>query len=188
MNIEYGKPKKLSCMEAIYVTFDYDIDKINTIRAYPDRYYHAKTKTWEMPIEAVPYLEKRLDINFLNEPPKIEKKETQVYEIPKLKTELYNFQKEDYQVLMNHDKYLLLNSQGAGKSACAMSVALGRQKYNNIDHCLVIVGVNGSSTVDIKGGSIHLNSPTPAQPPSNAISSSALRAYWTTRVPEHEPW
>lgn len=143
MNIEYGKPKKLSCLEAIYVTFDYDVDKVNTIRAYPDRYYHAKIKTWELPIEAVPYLEKRFEVNFLNEPPKIEKKEVQVYELPKLKTELYNFQKEDYQVLMNHDKYLLLNSMGLGKALSGMSVALGRQKYNNIDHCLVIVGVNG---------------------------------------------
>ena len=48
--------------------------------------------------------------------------------------------------------------------------------------------LKGSSTVDIKGGTIHLNSPTPVQTPSDTISSSALRAYWTTRVPEHEPW
>ena len=146
ITVRYGTPTKISCAGSIYVSFKYDPYIVNTLRSYPDRVYDVKTREWELPQESLIYLRGKIKDKFkiIGEPVVDEEKENKVYQLPKeLKTKLYKFQEEDYQVLMNHDKYLLLNQQGLGKAIESITVALGRKKHNKIKHCLVIVCVNG---------------------------------------------
>ena len=118
ITVTYGKPKKLSCEQSIFVTFPYKSIIVDVIRSYPWRIYDPKYKSWELPQEALSYLQEKLKEKFeiIGEPTVEEEKKDKVFPLPKkLKTKLYKFQEEDYQVLMNHDKYLLLNQQGLGK-------------------------------------------------------------------------
>ena len=146
ITIRYDKAKKLACINSIFVSFPYDEFIVNTLRSYPDRVYHAPTKEWELPQEALEYLQGKIKDKFkiIGEPVKDEKKKEKKYPLPKeLKTKLYKFQEEDYQKMMNHDKFLLLNEMGLGKAACSISLALGRKGHNKVKHCLVITCVNG---------------------------------------------
>nr|DAU04301.1 MAG TPA: Chromatin remodeling complex ATPase [Inoviridae sp.] len=118
ISVRYGEPKKLSCEQSIFVSFPYKAIIVDVIRGFPWRIYNPKDKSWELPQEALPYLQEKLKEEFkiVGKPIVGEEKKDKVYPLPKkLKTKLYKFQEEDYQVLMNHDRYLLLNQQGLGK-------------------------------------------------------------------------
>ena len=146
ITVRYDKSKKLACINSIFVSFPYDEFIVNTLRSYPDRVYHNTTKEWELPQEALEYLKGKIKDKFkiIGKPQIEEEKEIKEYPLPKkLKTKLYKFQEEDYQVLMNHDKYLLLNETGTGKGLLGIAIALGREALGEIEHCLVIVCVNG---------------------------------------------
>ena len=146
ITIRYDKAKKLACTGSIFVSFKYDPYIVNILRSYPDRFYDAKNREWELPQEALSYLQNKIEEKFIIEgEPKVDKKKKEKkYPLPKeLKTKLYKFQEEDYQKMMNHDKFLLLNEMGLGKAACSISLALGRKGHNKVKHCLVITCVNG---------------------------------------------
>lgn len=145
----YGEPKKLSCLQSCFLQFEYKPQIVDAIRTIPDRFYSVKDKIWEVPTDSIPVLKQALvgekwkftgraatRKSMLDKTPKFH------YEPPKeMKTEMYNFQKEDFNILMNHDKYLLLNSQGLGKSLEMIAVALKRKEVNKIKRCLVIACV-----------------------------------------------
>lgn len=145
----YGEPKKLSCLQSCFLQFEYKPQIVDAIRIIPDRFYSVKDKIWEVPTDSIPVLKQALvgekwkftgraatRKSMLDKTPKFH------YEPPKeMKTEMYNFQKEDFNILMNHDKYLLLNSQGLGKSLEMIAVALKRKEVNKIKRCLVIACV-----------------------------------------------
>lgn len=118
ITVKYGKSKKLSCEQSIFVTFPYKAIIVDVIRSFPERVYNPKDKSWELPQEALSYLQGKIKEKFkiVGEPIVEEEKKDKVFPLPRgLKTKLYKFQEDDYQVLMNHDKYLLLNQQGLGK-------------------------------------------------------------------------
>lgn len=145
----YGEPKKLSCLQSCFLQFEYKPQIVDTIRTIPDRFYNAKDKIWEVPTDSIPVLKQALvgekwkftgraatRKSMLDKTPKFH------YEPPKeMKTEMYNFQKEDFNILMNHDKYLVLSEIGTGKSITTISVALKRKEVNKIKRCLVIACV-----------------------------------------------
>lgn len=45
--------------ESLYVSFDYDREKVDIIKAYETRRYLPDSKTWEMPQEAIHYLKEQ---------------------------------------------------------------------------------------------------------------------------------
>ena len=150
ITIEYGKPKKLSALQSAFVSFPYNISVVNAIRGLPERVWLPKEKQWEIAYDLVNELVKRLprqSIEIKGTPIDTrnytDAKIDEVYTLPKeLKTKLYSYQQEDFQVLMNNDKYMLLNEMGTGKSALAIAVALKRKELGQIKHCLFVCGVN----------------------------------------------
>nr|DAT40176.1 MAG TPA: Chromatin remodeling complex ATPase [Caudoviricetes sp.] len=146
---KYDKPKKLSCLQSCYLSFDYKPQIVEAIRMIPSRFYNIKDKVWEVPSDSIPLLQQELDEDWefsgkkLTEKSMLDKTPKFHYDLPKaLKTELYNFQREDFNILMNHDKYLLLNEMGTGKGLLGMAVALKRAEVNGIKRCLIITGIN----------------------------------------------
>lgn len=145
----YGEPKKLSCLQSCFLQFDYKPQIVEAIRMIPTRFYNIKDKVWEVPSDSIPLLQEELKEKWefsgkkLTEKSMLDKTPKFHYETPTLlKTELYSFQKEDFNILMNHDKYMLLNDMGLGKSLEMIAVALKRKEVNNVKRCLVIACVN----------------------------------------------
>ena len=147
ITVEYGNPKKLKlAKQSIYVSFEYKQNIVNTIRNVNERFYNAETHTWELPYSELGYLRKELpdeEFSIIGKPidnvDKSKPKSDKYYELPKgLKTKLYNYQMEDYQAIMNNDKFLNLSDPGCGKTLTAIATAL-RRKELGIKHTLCIV-------------------------------------------------
>lgn len=150
ITVRYDKPKKLASIQSAFISFPFNRQVVDVLRSMPERVWLAKEKEWEIPFNLVSELEKRLPnhkFKFIGEPIDnsgyTDKKVSEVYTLPKeLKTKLYDYQQEDYQILMNNNKCLLLWEMGLGKSLIAISVALKRRELGQINHCLIVCGVN----------------------------------------------
>ena len=144
ITVEYGKPKKLkSVKQSIYVSFEYKQNIVNAIRTITPRFYNAETHTWELPYSELGYLRKELpDEEFsirgkpIDKVDKSKPKSDKHFDLPKgLKTEMYDYQIEDYNTIMNNDKFLNLSQAGLGKSLSSIASALKR-KEQGVKHTL----------------------------------------------------
>lgn len=150
INIKYDNPRKLAGIQSIFVSFRYKQNIVDAIRKLPERYWDGKNKTWELDYralsalkESLPYEEFVIVGEPIDESKYGEKKLTKTYTLPKeLKTKLYKYQEEDFNELMNFDKYLLFNEAGTGKTLVTIALALKRRELGQVKHCLIVCGVN----------------------------------------------
>ena len=145
ITVKYNKPKKINTIQSAFLSFPYDAKIVDAIRTIPDRFYHVKEKTWEIPYNSIPILKNKIkeewqeignpvDLDSL-----LDKKIKKKYTLPKsIKTKPYSFQEEDFNILMNYDKYLLLLPTGLGKSIVSLMVAAKRKELKQLNRCLIV--------------------------------------------------
>lgn len=128
---------------SLFVSFDYDPKIIEIIKQANSYVYDDTTKTWEMPLNNLSYLIDNLtsidDINLDFLP--VEKEE----ELPLVvdyKLKPFNYQLEGIKWLINHENGLLLDVPGLGKTAQVIYAAEELKAQKNIEHCLIICGIN----------------------------------------------
>ena len=152
INIKYDKPEHLkSVQQSAYIKFNYNKYIVDTIRMIYPRYYDVNTRTWEIPYDYVSYLQENLSkyntFNIIGKPisdKTYNKKEVKEYTLPKqLKTKLYDYQKDVFNECMTYNRYLLLLSQGLGKTVVTQTAIIKHKELNHINNALVIVCVNG---------------------------------------------
>lgn len=152
INIKYDKPEHLkSVKQSAYIKFNYNKYIVDTIRMIYPRYYDVNTRTWEIPYDYVSYLQENLSkyntFSIIGKPiseKKYNKKEVKEYTLPKqLKTKLYDYQKDVFNECMTYNRYLLLLSQGLGKTVVTQTTIIKHKELNHINNALVIVCVNG---------------------------------------------
>lgn len=150
ITVKYGKPKKLSCEQSIFVTFPYKAIIVDVVRSFPERVYNPKDKSWELPHSCLSKLQEKLHLesfDVVGKPinnKKYGEKVVHKFNLPKeLKTTPYKYQIDGINELCSFEKYLLLDPQGLGKSIQMLATALIRKRENKIRHCLVVCGVNG---------------------------------------------
>ncbi len=150
--IETSKPIKISGLSSLLVTFDFNQYVVDSLKTIPTYYYHKASHTWEFPIC---YLGRLLDsLTFLddiqlqllddtvstkrtmNQPP--------LSEIEKVsfKMKPFEHQLEAINFGLSHDKWLLLDSMGLGKTNSIIWLAETLKRRGVIDHCFIICGVN----------------------------------------------
>lgn len=64
------------------------------------------------------------------------------YNLSKYKTKPYQYQLDGIQYGLNHNKFLLLDAPGLGKTLQIIYLAQELKKRDNIKHCLIICGIN----------------------------------------------
>ena len=151
INIKYNKPNKLSNIkQSAYVSFEYKLNIVNTIRMIYPRHYDVNNKTWEIPYDYVQYLLDNLkneQFNVIGKPlnKKVyNKKDVKEYTLPKqLKTELYKYQKDVFNECMTYNKYLLLLTCGLGKTVITQTAIVKHKELNHIHNVLVLVCISG---------------------------------------------
>lgn len=144
--IEENKSKKLPGGNSLYITFNYNEEIIRIIKYFCDVYvYDKKTKSWEVPIINLSNLLDNLS-NIDDITLKLLKdkktKETDKHIVTKLKTKPYQYQKEGIEYGLNHEQFLLLDAPGLGKSLQMIYLAQELKKQENLEHCLIVCGVN----------------------------------------------
>lgn len=128
---------------SLFITFDYDERILEIIKSFPTRFYNSAEKSWEVPFtylgKAVDKLSK-FDIDITGKYIKI--KDEDEVEIPKdfsFKTTPYEHQIIGVKYGLNHNKWLLGDEQGLGKTKQIIDLAIAR----NVKHCLIVCCVNG---------------------------------------------
>ena len=142
---EITPPIKLPGLSSIKVEFNYIKEVVDTVKQIPNAIYHKKLQCWEIPTtslaRAIELLTNydSLNLNFL---PDACKKEDITYELSNFKTTPYQYQKDGINFGLNHDKFLLLDAPGLGKTLQMIYLAQELKKRDNIEHCLIICGIN----------------------------------------------
>lgn len=133
--------------ESIFLRFSYDPDIVQKLKKCEKRHFHSDTKEWEFPEWYEPVIRKEfakeLSMTEIGEPIELEPIEVDLNlgKVPEnyvLKVPLLEHQMIAIQYAQTHDKFLLGDSMGLGKTGVAITISANK----NIKHCLIICGVN----------------------------------------------
>lgn len=145
IEVRYDRPKRLGGQQSIYVKFPYSRAIVAVIRCVPERFWDSKKSVWELDYKAYDFLREHLpneEFNVIGEPidsGSIVKKDLEQFSLPKsLQTELFSYQQEDFNMLMNFEKRLVLHDTGLGKSIICSAVAEKRRELGLADHTLIL--------------------------------------------------
>ena len=139
-------PYKLPGETSFNVSFNYDQRIVDTIKQVPNAIYHKKLRSWEIPTtslsRAITLLSNldSIDITLLEEEIK-EPVEVKLNEDHYL-TKPFNYQLDGIKFGLTNSKWLLLDAPGLGKTLQMIYLAQELKERGEVNHCLVICGVN----------------------------------------------
>jgi len=144
IRIKEDKSVKLSGITSLFISFDFNLEVINTIKTTDTYTYDKNTHVWEVPITALAYLLDELTYIDNIELQLYESDENKKYYYPTLlyKIPPFKHQLEGIEWGLNIEKGLLLDAPGAGKTTQIIYLAEELQAQKGLEHCLIICGVN----------------------------------------------
>lgn len=138
--------KKCPGLYSAYIQIPYNQVLIDIIKTAQISLYDKKNKIWEIDMTSLP---KILDAFTLQDEIELidnsfSPKEDVIVKVDpeKLKTKPFDYQIEGINYGLNHDKWLLLDAPGLGKTLQVIYIAESLKKQNLIEHCLIICGIN----------------------------------------------
>ena len=146
-------PRKFSGLSSFLISFQYDPKVVEMIKTLPNYYYHKKDYCWEIPAEC---LAQALDsLTFLDTiqlimlPETVEDPNQGDFTITQDEIDQLHFKPFPHQVEAinfglnpKHQKFLLLDSMGIGKTLEIIGLAETLYRRGLIEHCLIICGVD----------------------------------------------
>lgn len=142
INIKIADSKKCNGQYSLFITFDYNSAIVDTMHEFPTRSYDKSTKTWELPFNQLGKVVDKLSNYDITISGKYIELETSEVEIPpyfKFKTKPFEHQLVGVKYGLNHNKWLLGDEQGLGKTKQVIDIA----EIKQVKHCLIICCVNG---------------------------------------------
>lgn len=150
IKLKFDFSQKLKYKQSLYIKGDYNPVILDTIHSFQTRYYHRNSRLWECRIEYFPIILDKLkyeNIQICGDVPKkfhkylnlldIYDKSDSVYSS---KTKPFRHQLDSYNYALHHNKFLLGDEQGLGKTKQALDIAVSRK--HKMRHCLIVCGVN----------------------------------------------
>ncbi len=136
-------PKKISGLTSLFLTCPYNESITSLIKSLDLAVWHKKDKVWELPVNTLSYLLDNLayidDITLKLKP--VENTE----EVDDLKVNYkikpFKHQEEAIKYGLAHDRWLLLDSPGLGKTASIIHLAEELKEQRGLEHCLIICGI-----------------------------------------------
>lgn len=144
INIKEDISTKITGITSLYISFNYNPEIVKIMQGVKPSVYDKNTKIWETSITNLSYLLDTLvyldDINLeLYE----DNSDTGIIHIrSEFKTKPFNYQLEGIEYGLNHGKWLLFDEPGLGKTLQILYLAEERYNRGEIDHCLIICGIN----------------------------------------------
>ncbi len=146
LNIDVRQSTFMPGDYSLYLSFSYNERILNIIRSFKDRSWHKESKEWEVPVDKLSdileiFSDQDIQISgtYLDLSPKEEITDIDF----EFKTEPFEHQKEGFLYGLNHDKWLLGDEMGLGKSKQAIDIAVALKQSRGYKHCLIVCGVNG---------------------------------------------
>lgn len=165
IKLKFDFSQKLNYKQSLYIKGDYNPTILNVIHSFQTRYYHRNSKLWECKIDYFPIILDKLkfeDIQICGEVPKKFEKYLKMLDIYDeqdadylSRTKPFEHQMESFNYALTHNKFLLGDEQGLGKTKQALDIAVARK--HKMRHCLIVCGVNNLKWNWYKEVEIHTN-------------------------------
>lgn len=145
LDIEERNTSKVPGMTSFFFKPHYNQKILDVIKTLGCKNYSKKSKEWEIPVNELSKL-----IDGLCEIDSIRLKfkkndidiNPNIKPIVKYKINPFQHQIEAIKYGLEHNKFLLLDKMGLGKSYSAICIAEELKAHYNIEHCLIVCGVN----------------------------------------------
>lgn len=147
IKISVRKSIKCNGEYSAFVSFPYNASLVSKVRSYPQRWYNPDNKEWEIQSKELDdfldFLGNRYDydiegLSLLTETKKVKLPKKFTY-----KTKPFKHQEEGIRFGLKHDRWLLGDTMGLGKTKCAIDLAVIKKLQKGYKHCFIICGVNG---------------------------------------------
>ena len=143
--IKEDKAKKLAGNTAIFISFSFNKDIIHIIKSSGTYAYDKKTHVWELPVNSLAFILDNLtyfdDITLIIDE-SMTSCEPQRNSVLTHVTAPFSYQLDGINYGLNHDKWLLLDQMGLGKTLQIIYIAEELKVQENLEHCLIICGLN----------------------------------------------
>ena len=150
---EISPCRKMTGKSSFLINFDFNQKIVDTLKTIPTYYYHKSDYSWEIPIN---YLSMALEaLTFIDDVyltllPAEESEPKQIdFKLTKAEIDQFRFKPFDHQIDginfgldPKHNKWLLCDSMGLGKTNEIIWYAETLKRRGLIDHCLIICGVD----------------------------------------------
>ena len=149
INIEVKESVKLQIQGNYsgFVSFEYDSKIVEVLRLLPLKVYDKNTTTWEVPVDKILSIIKRLkgfEIELKGNLTLLEPKKVSL-DLPEnfqFKTTPFEHQRAGVEYGLKYDKWFLGDEQGLGKTKQVIDIAVIRKLKLGYKHCLIVCGVN----------------------------------------------
>lgn len=165
IKLKFDFSQKLSYKQSLFIKGDYNSNILDVIHSFQTRYYHRNSKLWECKIDYFPIILDKLkfeNIQICGEVPKKFEKYLKMLDIYDeqdadylSRTKPFEHQIESFNYALTHNKFLLGDEQGLGKTKQALDIAVARK--HKMRHCLIVCGVNNLKWNWYKEVEIHTN-------------------------------
>ncbi len=146
ISVNIKKSKFMPDDYSAFLTFPFNQDIIDVIKELRYRSWIKGTKEWEIRIQDLTYLFKEFpNMDFDVRGRYVELNPSLNFSLDdyKFKTNCYKHQIEGFKYGMMHDRWLLGDDQGLGKTKQVIDIAMAKKQFYNFSHCLIVCGVNG---------------------------------------------
>lgn len=148
ITITEARAKKVPGLTSFFIKFDYNQYLVDLLKTIQDCNYDKSTRVWEMPLlKLSTFLDYACQVDSITlnllETDDDTIKQVRYKQDPNNPIQLFHHQEEAVDFGLNHaDRWLLLDAPGLGKTLSLIRLAEELKKRDNIEHCLVICGIN----------------------------------------------
>lgn len=145
ITIKIRKSKFMPDDYSAFISFPFNQNIIDVIKSLKYRSWIKGTKEWEVRIDDIEILMDefpQMDFDISGRYVDLTPKKSMIADEFKFKTECYEHQLEGFNYGMSHERWLLGDEQGLGKTKQAIDIAVARKQSENFTHCLIICGKN----------------------------------------------
>lgn len=146
INVAVRKSKFMPDDYSAFLSFPYNQDVIDTIKELRYRSWIKGSKEWEIRIIDLPYIFNRFpnhDYDISGRYVELNPKLDFSLDDYSFKTDCFKHQIDGFKYGMMHERWLLGDEQGLGKTKQVIDIAVAKKQFFNFSHCLIVCGVNG---------------------------------------------
>jgi len=138
-----AKPVKGTDDFSVFLSFKYNEEAKDAIKNLRVHIWNNDTKEWEIEYKEFDTLKETLPgFRFEVSGEEMLPKKVGIEDISTFKTAPMSHQLEGVVYGLNHNRWLLADDQGLGKSKQLIDLAIARKNAGQVKHCLIICGVN----------------------------------------------
>lgn len=151
IRIEERLTVKLPGITSLFVTFDFNRAIVEELKLLSNTFYNADTKEWEIPVTSLSeFIDRTCKIDTID----IHLAQDEISGVAddllvnknNYKTQPFDYQLDGINFGLQHNQWLLLDAPGLGKSLQLIYLAQELKQRYNIQHCLVVCGINTLKT------------------------------------------